>query len=147
MNTSLHVVCPHCAAVNRLPAAKTGAAPNCGKCGQALFTGKPLNVGTANFEHHLQRDDLPLLVDFWAPWCAPCRMMAPVFEQAARELEPQIRLLKVDTEAEPALAARYGIRSIPTLTLFSDGREIARHAGAVDLDTLKRWLQGQLHKT
>lgn len=146
MNTSLHVVCPHCAAVNRLPATKTGAAPNCGKCGQALFTGKPLNVGTANLEHHLQRDDLPLLVDFWAPWCAPCRMMAPVFEQAARELEPQIRLLKVDTEAEPALAARYGIRSIPTLALFSDGREIARHAGAVDLGTLKRWLQGQLHK-
>lgn len=141
MSEHLHVVCPHCAAVNRIPAAKLGDGPQCGQCKQALFTGKPLESGSQQLDRHLTRNELPVLVDFWAPWCGPCRMMAPTFEQAAKELEPRFRLLKVNTEAEQQLAARFNIRSIPTLALFRQGREIARHSGALDLASLKRWLQ------
>lgn len=140
MSESLHVVCPHCAAVNRIPSSKLGDAPQCGQCKQPLFVGEPLELNAGNFDRHLARNDLPVVVDFWAPWCGPCRMMAPAFAQAASELEPQLRFLKVDTEANPALAARFAIRSIPTLIVFRDGREIARHSGALDLSSLKRWL-------
>ena len=145
MTTSLHLVCPHCAAVNRLPAERLGASPQCGQCHRPLFTGEPLAVDAAGFERQLARSDLPLVVDFWAAWCGPCRMMAPVFAQAARELEPRIRFLKVDTEAEQALAVRHAIRSIPTLAVFRGGREVARQAGALDLGSLKRWLAPQLY--
>jgi len=134
------IVCPHCHTANRVPAARLEDRPNCGKCGQALFSGHPLELDAAGLDAQLGRSDIPLVVDFWAPWCGPCRAMAPVFTQAARQLEPRYRLAKVDTEAQPALAGRFGIRSIPTLVLFRGGREIARQSGAMDLGNLLRWI-------
>ena len=144
MNEPLHIVCPHCQGVNRVPAARLGEGPSCGRCHRPLFEGAPLELTASTFAAHLERSDLPLLVDFWAPWCGPCKMMAPQFQQAARLLEPRVRLAKVDTEAEPELGARYGIRSIPTLVLFSGGHELARQNGAMGTQDIVRWATAQL---
>jgi len=144
MSQSLHVVCPRCDAVNRLPAERLGSDPKCGQCRAPLFSGHPPTLDAVRFERHLTRSDLPLLVDFWAPWCGPCRMMAPAFETAAKRLEPSVRLIKVDTEQEQVLAGRLGIRSIPTLILFHGGTEVARQSGAMDAANIEAWARRSL---
>jgi thioredoxin 2 len=141
MSESLIVVCPHCHAANRVPADRLADGGTCGKCKGSLFAGEPLELDQASFDRHVERSDLPLVVDFWAPWCGPCRMMAPAFAQAAAQLEPNYRLAKVNTEEQQGLAARFGIRSIPTVALFRGGREVARQAGAMDAATLVRWIR------
>lgn len=136
MNEQTRVVCGHCSATNRVPTARLQDGPVCGRCRNALFEGHPVELDQDAFRVHQRNSDLPLLVDFWAPWCGPCLSMAPTFEAAAAQLEPGMRLLKVNTEENPQLAATLGIRSIPTLMLFRDGREAARQAGALPLPRL-----------
>ena len=144
MSDPLHIVCPHCDAVNRVGQERLADQPVCGKCAQPLFVAKPLDVGSERFNKHISRNDIPVLVDFWAEWCGPCKMMAPAYHQAAQRLEPQLRLLKVDTENARDLSARYNIRSIPTLALFHGGREVARQPGAMDTGNIVAWAQMQM---
>ena len=144
MTQAVHLVCPQCDAVNRVPPGRLGEEAKCGKCRAPLFAGAPLALDEERFAKHLGRSDLPLVVDFWAPWCAPCRAMAPAFEAVARRIEPQARLIKVNTEEAQALAGRYGIRSIPTLVVFRGGREVARTSGAMDASALENWIRRSL---
>jgi thioredoxin 2 len=144
MEPAHHVVCPHCNAVNRVAAGRLEDRPVCGKCRQPLFTGTPIALSDRNFASQVERGSLPVLVDFWAPWCGPCRTMAPHFERAASRLEPGVRFAKLDTDANPGAAARFGIRSIPTLILFRNGREVARRSGALDATALVGWLRAEL---
>ena len=144
MSESLHIVCPQCRAANRVPGARLGERPLCGSCKTPLFRGEPLDLGVDTFDAHLQRSELPLLVDCWAPWCGPCLMMAPQFAAAAEALEPQLRLAKVNTQVEPTLAQRFGIRSIPTMILFAGGQELGRHAGAMPAADIVNWARSTL---
>ena len=128
--SALHIVCPHCHTTNRVRVADLHNAPDCGQCHLPLFDGRPLELDAASFDKHIGRNQVPVLVDFWAPWCGPCRMMAPAYEQAAGLLTPQVRVAKLNTEEAQAIAARFNIRSIPTLALFVGGKEVARQAGA-----------------
>ena len=141
MNPSLHVVCPHCHATNRVLRERLEAAPRCGGCRESLLPTYPIELNSAGFDRHLAADELPLVVDFWAQWCAPCRMMAPAYTQVAAQLKLKARLAKLDTEAAPVQAAAHGIRSIPTMILFKDGREIARQSGAMAAGQIVQWVR------
>jgi thioredoxin 2 len=143
----MHLVCPQCNAVNRVPADKMQAELNCGQCHASLLSAHPDNLGEAAFIAQLAKSDLPIVVDFWAPWCGPCRMMAPAYEKVSQDMQGRARFVKVNTEDEQGLAAKYNIRSIPTLAVFAGGREIARQPGAMSASDLMRWVSAALLKT
>ena len=140
MSNQSHIVCPHCYATNRIPNARLSDQPRCGKCKKPLFMGQPLALNDANFSQFIAKSDLPIVVDFWADWCGPCKMMAPAFAQASLQLEPQAILVKLNTELAQQTAAQFSIRSIPTLILFKNGQEVSRQAGALSLQQIVQWV-------
>jgi thioredoxin 2 len=147
MSTSRQIVCGHCGKVNRLPGERAPAAARCGSCHQAIFSGHPIEVNEEGFDRHVAKSDIPVLVDVWAPWCGPCRSMAPMFERAAKELEPKVRLLKLNADTAPAVSSRLGITGIPTLLLMRGGREISRASGAMDTQNLVAWTMAGLARS
>ena len=144
MSESLHLVCPNCQAVNRVPITRLSQHPNCGKCHQPIFNGMPLDLTATTFQNQIKNNGIPVLVDFWAPWCGPCKSMAPAFAQASGVLEPKIRLCKVNTDVEQGLGNQFAIRSIPTLVLLNAGKEVARQSGAMGLQDILRWVNVHL---
>ena len=142
--STLHIVCSHCHAVNRIPSERLAQHPRCGKCKEALFSGHPVELTGSSFQQHISRNDIPVVVDFWAAWCGPCKMMAPAYAQAAVKLEPRVRLAKLNTEQEQGIAAQFNIRSIPTLIIFKGGRELARQAGAMTAADIIRWISSHV---
>jgi len=144
MSGSSHIVCPQCNSVNRIVTTRLSDNPKCGHCKQLLFNQHPVELTAKTFSQHISRNDIPVVVDFWAPWCGPCKMMAPAYTKAAAKLEPLFRLAKVNTENEQALGGQYNIRSIPTLAIFKNGKEIARQAGAMSEEDIIRWVRSSV---
>ncbi|MEZ0154810.1 MAG: thioredoxin TrxC [Candidatus Reddybacter sp.] len=144
MTVSVHIVCPLCLGINRVPNDKLAYGPKCGKCGQGLFGHSPQDLNAANYQKVITRNDIPVVVDFWAPWCGPCKAMAPAYEQAAKELEPRVRLAKLNTEQEPSIGSGLAIRGIPTLIVFAGGKEVARQSGAMPQGEIIRWVESVL---
>jgi thioredoxin 2 len=145
MANIVHITCPHCLAKNRIPEYRLQDHPVCGKCKQKLFQGKPVELTGPSFNAHILKNDIPVVVDFWASWCGPCKMMAPAFTQAASELEPYARLTKLNTEQEQYLASQYNIRSIPTMIMFKNGKEVVRQSGAMDAASIVQWVKSQMY--
>jgi thioredoxin 2 len=141
---TLIIACPTDGSLNRVPRTRLDEHPKCGKCHKPLFEGHALDLTSANFDKHAEKSDLPLVIDFWAAWCGPCRMMSPNFEAAAHQLEPRVRMAKLDTEAEPAIASRYGIHGIPSMIMVRRGREIARISGAMPTTAIVQWVEQAL---
>ena len=144
MSERVHIVCHHCRGINRVPGTRLREGPKCGQCHMPLFTGHPIALTVADFDVHATRNDIPLVVDFWAPWCGPCRMMAPAYEQAAKILEPGVRLAKVNTEEEQALGARFSIQSIPTMIMLRGGHEVDRRSGALGAQDIVGWVHSHM---
>ncbi|VAW55223.1 Thioredoxin [hydrothermal vent metagenome] len=144
MSNVKHIVCPACNATNRIPTTKLSDEPSCGKCYGALFTGQPVELNATNFQQHVNRNDVPVVVDFWAPWCGPCKSMAPAFEQVSAELSPEVRLAKLNTEEEQTIAGHLNIRSIPTMVLFKNGREVTRKMGAMSAADIRSWVKNNI---
>jgi thioredoxin 2 len=140
MSNNIQIVCPVCAKLNRVPQSRLADGASCGSCHKSLFSAKPISLDGDTLKRHIQKNDIPLVVDFWAPWCGPCKMMAPAFEQAAQQLEPAVRLAKLNTDEHPDAAAPYNIRGIPTLILFQNGQEAERTSGAMNLSQLTSWI-------